>query len=851
MGATALGFSIAPSAHAAATFSANGSIRQVYVLGAPAGQAITLRDGGGTVVGSGVVDSLGSWLARGLTPGPGFTVSIGAETSDPLTVLDETPPAQSFYDAQTLAPGFGYIQTRDGTLLSATITLPGPAENGPYPTVVEYSGYGPSDPNSPPQDITISKYLGFATVSVNVRGTGCSGGAFDLFEPLQRYDGYDVIEAVAAQPWSANVGMIGISYPGIEQLYVASTRPPSLKAIAPMSTFADGIGGLLYPGGIRNKGFATGWVTERDNETTPNRTSWVRNRIANGDTVCDANRKLSLQSLKTAPRLRQNLYVDTYPDIVVDNYLTADMVGDINVPTFLTGAWQDEQTGPYFATMLNRFSPNIPFYATVTNGTHVEGLLSSIVTRWIEFLQIYVGEQSPFVPATLKFGIPEEYKGLLGISDRANLIPELNPRDTPLATAKARYEQERGIRVIWENGGQTARPGYPYGRFESHFGSWPITDTGQRWYLHEGTLDQTAPTNADGAAGDASGYMYRPAEQPLNSLGLGTEDAWKVLPPYHWNTAADSNFASFVSSPLTSDVAILGTSSVDVWVRSTAPNVDLEAVITEVRPDGKEVFVQSGWMRADRRELATGSTDMRPLHTHLTADAKPLPASEFDLVRFELFPVGHIFRAGSKLRVMIQAPGGNQANWEFDALDAPADTLNLIGHSIGRPSSINLPVIPLTIPPLVRSLPACPGLRGQPCRTYVAHAPLAFTTTTTSSMSSTSSTSSTLSSSSSALSSTSATGSDATDSATTISTSTVAESSATNSITPDWLAGEAARVFSAAPPGMPPATPARPMGTAPSFTGSRTTRGVAIGVLAVMLGLALVSFTRRTGRRSR
>ena len=35
--------------------------------------------------------------------------------------------------------------------------------------------------------------MGFAVVDVNMRGTGCSGGAYDFFEPLQSLDGYDVI----------------------------------------------------------------------------------------------------------------------------------------------------------------------------------------------------------------------------------------------------------------------------------------------------------------------------------------------------------------------------------------------------------------------------------------------------------------------------------------------------------------------------------------------------------------------------------------------------------------------------------------------------------------------------------
>ena len=60
-----------------------------------------------------------------------------------------------------------------------------------------------------------------------MRGTGCSGGAFDFFEPLQSLDGYDVIETIARQPWVAHhkVGMMGISYGGISQLFTAQTQP--------------------------------------------------------------------------------------------------------------------------------------------------------------------------------------------------------------------------------------------------------------------------------------------------------------------------------------------------------------------------------------------------------------------------------------------------------------------------------------------------------------------------------------------------------------------------------------------------------------------------------------------------
>ena len=49
--------------------------------------------------------------------------------------------------------------------------------------------------------------------------------------------------------------------------------------------------------------------------------------------------------------------------------------------------------------------------------------------------------------------------------------------------------------------------------------------------------------------------------------------------------------------------------------------------LTEVRPDGQEVNVQSGWMRASVRKLdAARSTELQPLITMREADAAPLPS---------------------------------------------------------------------------------------------------------------------------------------------------------------------------------------------------------------------------------
>src|SRR5689334_11295660 len=117
---------------------------QVAVLGAGAGDSLTLSGPGG--VRKATADAAGSFLWRQLDAGS-YTVTDGASQTT-VDVPDYTapPPDQSFYDAQTLGSGFGYLTARDGTTLSVNVVLPpGP---GPYPTVVEYSGYDPSNPGN-------------------------------------------------------------------------------------------------------------------------------------------------------------------------------------------------------------------------------------------------------------------------------------------------------------------------------------------------------------------------------------------------------------------------------------------------------------------------------------------------------------------------------------------------------------------------------------------------------------------------------------------------------------------------------------------------------------------------------
>ena len=60
-------------------------------------------------------------------------------------------------------------------------------------------------------------------------------------------------------------------------------------------------------------------------------------------------------------------------------------------------------------------------------------------------------------------------------------------------------------------------------------------------------------------------------------------------------------------------MARLGAGSLRVWVRASVFDVDLQATVSEVRPDGREYYVQSGWLRASERRLTPGSTLLEAL----------------------------------------------------------------------------------------------------------------------------------------------------------------------------------------------------------------------------------------------
>lgn len=717
------------------SFSVRGSVEQVHIWKAPPMAKIELHDATGAIVQEGTADAQGSLVLRKVPPADNYEVVVPSltelNTVSPVKVMSvaNSLPSDDYYKKQKLTAGVNYLTMRDGTKLAAYITLPGPPEDGPYPTVVNYSGYNPAQPGAPigeytflcgdlpiicdaPNDASaiIAGLNGYATVGVNMRGTGCSGGAYDYFETLQKLDGYDVIEIVAAQDWVYNhkVGMTGLSYPGITQLFVARERPPGLAAITPLSVIG-GTHSTMRPGGIFNDGFALEWISGVLDKAAPYAQGWEQARVDAGDTICEENQLLHSQRQNVIDTAKNTAY---YTDDLVKPLDPTDFVKDIDVPVFLASAFQDEQTGPYFFTVLDQFKSSPLTRFTVYNGIHPDAFAPQVLVEWKAFLDVYVAHQVPAISKQVRELAPILFENIFRA--KTSLPPDRFANHATWEEAKTAFEAEQPLRVIFENGAGE-EPGIPKGTSELRFDAWPPPTTPKRFYFqNDGSLGEMAPAEATGG----STFVLDP-EAGHRSIIAPNGDVWDQLPAYDWKQPAAGKAVVFESAPLAADMMTIGTASVDLWVRANVDDADVEVNLSEVRPDGQEMYIQSGWLRGSVRKTADSATDLWPALSMREADAAPLVPGEWTSMRVGVTAFAHVFRMGSRIRISVDTPGDSRARWTFDLKKFSEAAKYDIGHSSMHASSVVLPVIAgksATTP-----LPPCPSLRGQQCRTHVAY----------------------------------------------------------------------------------------------------------------------------------
>src|SRR5919108_2091396 len=223
------------------------------------------------------------------------------------------------------------ITVRDGTEIAAAIYAPEshPTSGGRYPALLAASPYRYDNNALPagPQFLwretgPIDFYLkqGYVYVHMDVRGSGKSGGEFEFLGPKEQHDLYDVIQWIAAQPWSnGKVGGLGQSYFCMSQWWMGIMAPPALACLGAYDGLNDPYRASCYQGGIPGQFFPGYW--------------WNQNRIIN-----------RFPANGSEPRVQEtdlDMLVTSHPayDEFWRTRSASERLHEIKVPLYSIGIW--------------------------------------------------------------------------------------------------------------------------------------------------------------------------------------------------------------------------------------------------------------------------------------------------------------------------------------------------------------------------------------------------------------------------------------------------------------------------------------------------------------------------------
>jgi len=587
-----------------------------------------------------------------------------ARAQAPVPADDLSPPVR--HHAQFFARRLtGYLPARDGTQLRYSVLLP--KGTGPFPVIVNYSGYDPGsiggaaymDDNAA-MSVDLDQTLvaaGYAVVGVNARGTACSEGQFEFLARSYGEDGYDAIEWLARQPWSNGaIAMANWSWAGMSQLATASERPPHLKAIAPGMPLGDARLDSWFPGGVPAPGFVDGWWGFLHSR-------WDAARVsarAEGDQRCLAQ---IARNFVTAEANRVPAILIRHP--LRDDYIEirnlAARTNRIAVPVFSMEAFQDEAVISRMGYFQETLDPSRLWYLQ-TNGAHDLYVATRFRPQLVAFFDHFVKgnangfEKTPHV----QVWIEGTYQG----------------------PTEAMYENLTPGIIF-------THPTYPL----------PVTPLS----LALSAGGRLVPDMA--GSGAADGFDY-----PLRGPGVNYEfgkDGWEPLKA-DWRRGT----LAYTTAPFDHDIVAYGPASADLWVTTSTADADVQVTLTEVRPDGQEMFVQRGWLRlSDRVQDRAKSTVLRPWPIDRPETMVAMVPGAPALARVEVQKFAHAFRKGSRLRLWIDTPsqyGGSlfasqSVPTRIAVLHDGAHPSQLV---IGTVSGVNVPA----------GLPVCGKVIHQPCR---------------------------------------------------------------------------------------------------------------------------------------
>ena len=558
----------------------------------------------------------------------------------------------------------GFIPMRDGVELFYSVSMPadadGNAATGPLPTILTQTGYNVDVPVIP----AVNDYLikrGYAHVSVDVRGTGNSGGSWEAFGENEQADYGEVMSWVAAQDFcNGNVGTWGASFMAITQLFTSAHQHPAHKAMFTIVPMADAYRDIVFTGGQTNVGFIPLWMG-----------------LVTGLTVIPTAN--SFNDPATALPNLVNDAINAGVGFQVPIIANAALGTDGNV-----------YDGPFWRTR-----STIEYIENTRIPTFIVGGLNDIFQRGEPMLYEALKSKAP---TKLLIGPWTHLGGSSGAGLPLDGVPDIN------SLALQWFDEYlRGM-----NSGAQDLPNvtqYYYG--EEHYRTepdWPNPAArAQRWYFRTGGALSLQPPAADEA-----GTMV--LQLPVNGICSASSSQWTAgilgatqVPCFSDNRVNELLLENTYTSPvMEQDYRINGPIQADIWISPTAAaDVGVSIKLTLVSPNGSSREITNGLLAARHRAVDPSRSRyldgqmIQPWHpfTEEALSASPA-AGEPVLLNVEVFPTSLVVPAGSQLRIALGAsdfPHGLPP--VTDLLDQAVGVYEVLNDT-EHASSVVLPVLP-------------------------------------------------------------------------------------------------------------------------------------------------------------
>jgi putative CocE/NonD family hydrolase len=515
---------------------------------------------------------------------------------------------------------------------------------------------------------------GYAVVLMDIRGAGASFGVKGAHLADDAVaDGSDVVDWIAAQPWSSGaVGSTGVSAHGLMAQHLVTARNPHLRAIVPRYTAFDAYTST-HPGGATASRFVAdvgglllAMDTNRLHEMPDKALArLVLRAMVKGLKPVDTDKDRSLLAAAVHEH-ESNISVEgdfleidfrddpvpSDPSQVLDTRSPFTKKAEIEatgVPIYAHGGWLDAA----FAREL------IGLHNTIrTPGSRL------VIGPWghggkFQSSPVVEGRQPTAFPHTVE--IVRFFDRHLREGEAAG-IPDDEPAIHYFTMGEERWKA---------------------------CAEWPPASITRTLHLAAGrTLTEEAPAAA-GSDGYAVDFTAGTGVHSRFGKHLSSE-----LHPVRYpdRRERDQKLLCFDSAPLEADVEVTGHPVIVLHASSTADDGLFIAYVEEVTPTGEVRTVTDAWLRG--RDRATTNDPLpywqpQPYRTLRRGDAAPLPRGEVVELAFDLFPTSYLFRAGNRIRLAIA--GADADNAVAIAQDqAPTITVH---HGPDHPSRLALPTI--------------------------------------------------------------------------------------------------------------------------------------------------------------